>query len=101
MNRILGLDLGKNSIGWAIINDNKIESKGVQIFSENKPLINYNKKTSFIKRVIIGLKLNYKTIFLYLITFLMFTFSIVFPLNWRFWMNIGIGSLIATLTFNK
>jgi CRISPR-associated endonuclease Csn1 len=40
MAKILGLDLGTNSIGWALINDNKyddknkLQDKGVLIFSE-------------------------------------------------------------------
>jgi len=36
MGKILGLDLGTNSIGWAIVDteDNKIENCGVRIFPE-------------------------------------------------------------------
>jgi CRISPR-associated endonuclease Csn1 len=34
MTKILGLDLGTNSIGWAIVDDDKLEDKGVLIFSE-------------------------------------------------------------------
>jgi CRISPR-associated endonuclease Csn1 len=39
MTKILGLDLGTNSIGWAIIDNkyddkNKLQDKGVLIFSE-------------------------------------------------------------------
>ena len=100
MSRILGLDLGENSIGWAIIKDNEIESTVMNTLSDSKHN-NFNKSTSLLERIIIGLKLNYKTVFLYLITLLMFSFSIIFPSNWQFWINIGIGSLIATLTFNK
>tara|TARA_R110001592_G_scaffold36893_6_gene123632 strand:- start:3229 stop:8091 length:4863 start_codon:yes stop_codon:yes gene_type:complete len=34
MAKVLGLDLGTNSIGWALVDDNSLEDKGVLIFSE-------------------------------------------------------------------
>ncbi|MEI6866655.1 type II CRISPR RNA-guided endonuclease Cas9 [Flavicella sp.] len=34
MTKTLGLDLGTNSIGWALIEDKKLDDKGVLIFSE-------------------------------------------------------------------
>ena len=34
MNKILGLDLGTNSIGWALIEDEKILGMGSRVFPE-------------------------------------------------------------------
>ncbi len=39
MKRVLGIDLGTNSLGWAIIEDNKIFDCGVLIFDQGIPLV--------------------------------------------------------------
>lgn len=39
MKRVLGIDLGTNSLGWAIIEDNKIIACGVLIFDQGIPLV--------------------------------------------------------------
>jgi lysyl-tRNA synthetase class 2 len=35
-NKVLGLDLGPNSIGWALVDDDKIVDSGVKVFEENE-----------------------------------------------------------------
>jgi CRISPR-associated endonuclease Csn1 len=48
MSKVLGLDIGSNSIGWALINDseNKIIDMGVRIFEEGVNNINQEKEAS-------------------------------------------------------
>lgn len=101
MSRILGLDLGKNSIGWAIVNENRIESIGSYVFPNKINAIDKTNKLGIIHKLKVFFKINTKSIVLVSITSIMFVFSFIFPLNWQFWINLGIGSLIATLTFNK
>jgi len=108
MSRILGLDLGTNSIGWAITNDNKIESLGVRIFPNTVRVRQRNKtpqKANFLLSQLTNsltfVKRNTKSIVLLTITITMFLLGFLFPTNWQFWINLGIGCLIATLTFSK
>jgi len=101
MGRILGLDIGTNSIGWAIVNENRIENMGTYVFPNEKNLIVKNNKPNLIQKLFFFIKSNLQSIVLISITSIMFLFSFIFPLNWQFWINLSIGSLIATLTFNK
>jgi hypothetical protein len=117
MTRILGLDLGTNSIGWSIINDNKIENIGVTISpnlnDSNKRKLRRIKQRKSIHRnqdsqnisTINKLETVFRkkttAIVLSILTLLMFLFAYTFFENWQFWMNLGIGSLIATITFRN
>jgi hypothetical protein len=111
------LYLGTNSIGWLIINDNIIENIGVAI----SPNLNDSNKRKL--RRIEQRKSNYRNqdsqnvstinkletvsrkkttvIVLSILTLLMFPFAFTFFENWQFWINLGIGSLIAIITFRN
>lgn len=117
MSKILGLDLGTNSIGWAKVNDNKIEDIGVTIspnlIDSNKRKQRRIQKRNFVeinqdstnllisRKLISFFKKRTTLITLSILTSLLFLFSIVFFNNWQFWINLGIGSLIATITFRN
>lgn len=113
MSKILGLDLGTNSIGWAIIDEdlNKIVDFGATIFPnsfniersierqqrnfENKHLQRasslYQKRKTSKKTNPIIFILIFCSFLTCLLTFLNFC-------NWQFWLNISISTLITTLT---
>lgn len=113
MSKILGLDLGTNSIGWAIIDTdlNRIEDFGATIFPnslnaerrierqqrkfENKYL---QRALSLYQKRKISKRANPIIVILILCSVLtgLLTF-INFP-NWQFWLNISITTLITTLT---
>jgi hypothetical protein len=109
MGRFLGLDLGTNSIGWAIVDtdQNKIVNCGVRIFSSQQ--INKNK---FSKRITELLELRFKVIgflnqnfkttpYLFGLTFLTvvtLVLTIINKQNWQFWLNIGLTALFTILT---
>lgn len=116
MGRILGLDLGTNSIGWAILNDNQIETTGIKVFpdairSEKRNLRRIKQRiliretqlteNSLFFKLRKYLNENYKTVILTTITVQLFLFALLFPSNWQFWINLGIGSLIATLSLSN
>lgn len=106
MSRILGLDLGTNSIGWALIDNDKIEIFGVKAIPKfvntlDKKSSKFDKVKSEFYRLSKSIKRNSKVIMLFSITLTMFCLSMVFPNNWQFWLNLGIGGLITTLTVNK
>ena len=92
MNRILGLDLGTNSIGWAIIDNetNSILNSGMRIF-----------KTSPKQRVIKN-KNNQKAILPLNIISITSLFLVVLNFeNWQFWLNVTLTSVIAKITFSN
>lgn len=127
MSKILGLDLGTNSIGWALINtDFSIDSVGTRIFpSQNSSLnIERAKKRSYrrlqnrktirnnnmvselleIQQELIknlskkrGLNIDIKYILCVLLTASMFTCAYILKSNWQFWLNLGIGGLFILL----
>lgn len=105
-NNILGLDLGTNSIGWAIVNDGRIESLGTRSINH----LSHSSKTRFKKptvdsaiRQISQLTneillpqrriLSVRFIFTSSITIIMFTLALLMPAYWQYWLNIGIGGL--------
>lgn len=92
MNRILGLDLGTNSIGWAIIDNetNSILNSGMRIF-----------KTSPKQRVIKN-KNNQKAILPLNIISITSLFLVVLNFeNWQFWLNVTLTSVIAKITISN
>jgi len=109
MSKILGLDLGTNSIGWAIVdtNQNKIIDYGARIFTSQK-----TSKKKFRKQAIELNDIRFKVIdfliqnfkatpFLFglsFLTILTFTLTIINRQNWQFWLNIGLTALFTTLT---
>ena len=105
MKRILGLDLGTNSIGWALIDDNKIVDKKVCAFPHSqrneKREIRINPQNKSILKTKIFVKNNSRILFLSVIILSMFIFSIIFAEFWQLFLNLGIGGLISILTFDN
>lgn len=109
MSKILGLDLGTNSIGWAIVDtdQNKIIDCCVRIFLSQK-IAKKNlwkqaiELTEIRFKVIDFLTQNFKaTPYLFglsFLTILTFTLTIINRQNWQFWLNIGLTALFTTLT---
>ena len=92
MSRILGLDIGANSIGWAIIDNetNNLLSTGVRIFKTSSKLKVIKKK-------------NYKNAITSLNT-IIFVSLILIILNfenWQFWLNISLTTAIAKITLSN
>ena len=95
MSRILGLDLGSNSIGWAIIENNSISSHGVYITKkeENKYSKNIMRKTQK--------TLNDKLVISGTISVLLFVLASINLSNWQFWLNLGISALLVNISLRK
>lgn len=113
MAKVLGLDLGTTSIGWALVDTdkNKLLNAGVRIFPDShtdkrviarqirriknkhsrNPLI--NETLSFDKK---NLALKILTVFTILTTLL----SFINTTNWQFWLNISMTFLVALLTIS-
>lgn len=93
MSKILGLDLGTNSIGWAIINTdtNQLESCGTRIFPNKSARPNKVTKQKS-KNFISVLKC------LHFISFATIALAIVDKANWQFWLNLALTTFVATLT---
>jgi predicted transporter len=99
MIKILGLDLGKNSIGWALIEGNEVKGSGLQIFDSKSLKLNpkENKFESFKPKI----RQNYQSISLVILTLFLFGMGIYTPHFWQFWVNLGIGGIIAILTTQR
>ena len=111
MSKILGLDLGDNSIGWAVVDTdkNKLLNFGLRIFPtsltqgrlKKRSARRFLQKQSFIKigrpnflRAKVSPFLSALTI----IIFLTFILGITNIKNWQFWTNISLTALLSTLT---
>ena len=92
MSRILGLDLGTNSIGWAIIDNetNNILNYGVRIFKTSPKQKEIKKKNR--QKAITSLNA---------ITFISVILIILNFENWQFWLNVTLTSVIAKITFSN
>ena len=127
MRKILGLDIGTNAIGRAIINsDYSIDSVGTRVFPNEKPSQNIErgKKRSYrrlqnqkaIRDKLLNnelmnnrqalieklskqgsLKLDVKYVLCVLLTITMFTCAYFMKSNWQFWLNLGIGGVFILL----
>lgn len=109
MKRIIALDLGTNSIGWAIVNvnQNNIVDCGARIFPSQqitkrkfgKKIIEVSENRFKVMEFFIQ---NFKaTPYLFGLTFLTiltFTLTIINRQNWQFWLNISLTALFTTLT---
>jgi hypothetical protein len=113
MSRILGLDLGTNSIGWANIdtNSDKVIDFGVKVFPNslnNERQISrqhrrkenrLNQRTLSSKRFDFLLtRTNPIIAILFLGSFLTAMLTIINFSNWQFWFNSFLTILLATLT---
>ena len=92
MSRILGLDLGTNSIGWAIIDNetNSLLNSGIKIF-----------KTSPKQKVIKKKKNQKAFISLNIISITSLILVVLNFENWQFWLNITLTSVITKITLSN
>lgn len=109
MNKILGLDLGTNSIGWALIDSNEIVGLGTRVTPtptpiksivpskqiktpqrlSTKALTAYRQrskvKTSPVFKILIGCAL------------LNALLTVINIDNWQFWLNLSLTTFVAAL----
>lgn len=95
MGKYLGLDLGTNSIGWAIIDNytNHAIDSGVKIYNTGFK----NKQFTPVKKT---KKRQKSGIALCVIATTLLLISIIDIVNWQFWLNISLTTYIAILTLN-
>ncbi len=113
MGRILGLDFGSNSIGWAIVDTekNKVINMGCKIYENPIDEINangiavLNKSDRKPRNVLILLNRIYKffsdnQLFLILFFLQIITFSLMLMNlhDWKFWFSISFAVLLALLS---
>ena len=113
MGRILGLDFGSNSIGWAIVDTekNKVINMGCKIYENPIDEINVNgiavlnKSDRKPRNVLILLNRIYKffsdnQLFLILFFLQIITFSLMLMNlhDWKFWFSISFAVLLALLS---
>ena len=92
MSRILGLDLGTNSIGWAIIDNetNSLLNSGMKIF-KTSPKQKVIKKKNNQKAIISLNAISITSLILVILNFV----------NWQFWLNVTLTSVITKITFSN
>jgi len=101
MSKFLGLDLGTNSIGWAILDNNKVVDCGVWIFPfENKLKYEKPKILALLKFKDFVYK-KFRVFTLTTITLTMFILSLIFAEFWQLFLNLAIGGLISILTLEN
>jgi ribulose kinase len=95
MGKYLGLDLGTNSIGWAIIDNdvNHAINSGVRIYKTGSK----NKQFTPVKKT---KKRQKSCIVLCIISTILLIVSIIDIVNWQFWLNISLTPYISVLTLN-
>ena len=93
MGKYLGLDLGTDSIGWAIIDNdtNQVINSGVNIYNTGFK----NKQFTPVKTT---KKRQKSSIVLCIIATILLIVSIIDVINWQFWLNISLTTYIAVLT---
>ena len=99
MGKSMGLDIGTNSIGWAIIENNKVIQKGVRVLPNNE----MEKNLSEMKRIdiISRIKTNSRFIVLIFLTLSLLGMVFLMPEFWQFWLNMGIAGIFAILTIER
>lgn len=113
MGRILGFDLGSNSIGWAIVDTekNKGINLGCKIYENPIDEINVNGVTVFDKsdrktrNVLVLLSRIYKffsdnqsLLILFFLQIIIFSLMLMNLHDWKFWFNISFAVLLALLS---
>jgi CRISPR/Cas system Type II protein with McrA/HNH and RuvC-like nuclease domain len=113
MAKILGLDLGTNSVGWAIIDDssNQIIDCEAKIFptsfNNERQLARQQRRTDnrFMQRALTFYresKLSRRTnpVILTLVCFSVLTalLTVINLSNWQFWLNLSLTVFVATLS---
>ncbi len=92
MSRILGLDLGTNSIGWAMIDNETVSllNFGMRVF-KTSPKQKVIRKRNNQKAII---SLNTISIISLILVILNFE-------NWQFWLNATLTSIITKITISN
>ena len=100
MSKILGLDLGTNSIGWAFIESSEVADCGVSVNNNNDTSQSKPTKSKF---AFLTSKLlqNFRLICLTLFSASMFGLAIFMPSFWQFWINLGFAGILAILTLER
>lgn len=97
MSKILGLDIGKNSIGWAVIDSKSNQMDyGVRVFKNG---LNLRKQTvtEKIKRKTISTKIVLSSI----LTSSLFITALINISDWQYWTSLGIGCLLVIISILK
>ena len=99
MSKILGLDLGTNSIGWAVI-DNKTNqmSCGVRILKNE---ITQNNQFELKKLRLKRVDLSTKFILSSILTSTLFGLALINIQDWQYWTSLGIGGLLVIISILK
>ena len=94
MSKVLGLDLGTNSIGWAIIDTDtkQLESVGTRIFPSKAAA--KRKKVSRLKSRKLFTIIN----LLHCVSLITLLLTLFDKSNWQFWLNTSLTAFVATLT---
>ncbi|MCB9203323.1 MAG: hypothetical protein H6604_09835 [Flavobacteriales bacterium] len=108
MSKILGLDLGTNSIGWAIVDTetNSIVDCGARIFPTTQTeknrkgrIVTFRQKltikSNLIKHYVLSKPFLFGLTFISTLTFIL---TITDTKNWQFWLNISLTALLTLLT---
>jgi CRISPR/Cas system Type II protein with McrA/HNH and RuvC-like nuclease domain len=110
MNKILGLDLGTNSIGWAIVDSDttNLIGCGARVFPstisrqqkriKRRVLSRNNYRNQIIERYFHKNKYSPILTSLTALTTVTFILSFINNSNWQFWLNICLTALLTTLT---
>ncbi|RXG18537.1 hypothetical protein DSM03_1011228 [Leeuwenhoekiella aestuarii] len=96
MDKSFVLDLGQNSIGWVIIDNNTVEEIGVCLFPSKKIITNNiessaTKLSTFINK-------NIRLISLIILTVILFMMGVLITKFWQFWINLAIAGIYSVLT---
>lgn len=99
MGRTLGIDLGTNSIGWALVEDNQIKELGTHVFNPTSQKLNIRevKPTLFDRFRKLSTNKKVSTALITSMTIL----TLVNIENWQFWFGLSIASLLTFLSINK
>ncbi|TNJ46089.1 hypothetical protein KFZ70_09075 [Tamlana fucoidanivorans] len=112
MCKYLGLDLGINSIGWVLVDNQELKSYGVRRIKSSQRLEKRNFrrkyqrglakiKKAFSSKLRTLFTKNYRLTLLSILTFVLFLFSFIFFEYWQLFLNLGIGGLISILSVEK
>lgn len=110
MAKILGLDLGSNSIGWALIDRNEIVGLGARIYPAPTPIKSnvLSKQMKTLHRLSVRAmaahqqksKVKTSPVFKILIACALLNalLTVVNLDNWQFWLNISLTTFVAALS---
>lgn len=95
MKKILGLDLGTNSIGWAIVEDGVMTEMGTKVVNDSSTDLLQKSQKQKLRQLPTSQKLT-------LLLFVSLTcFIFIDRMNWQFWLGLSITTLLTHLTMKK